>query len=346
METNQTLAQLTQQIEEQYSNSHSYVIPTEQIKLTENGLLHTGKNEFPLSIEGYEQFARRSKIPPSFLLRLPTDLQAPVFNHCFQVQVADGSIGRDIRINLNKEKRVIGFDDPKLLKINAPKLMQLVITSLPKNLSAEQVTVSRLYLTTSVLSFSCFSPDISKEPRVEDVVNGGIDVHHSTSGEFGIQIRCYLRRKVCTNGACTHICEDEKQVRARRLSDGRFDEEDMIRQTRHLLIQVWQQLDAKLEAITALLDQPRVSPNLVRGQRTRFSLNNRTLEAIEAAVDRDELGVTNTQYDWFNAISRVASHETSISLRQQRRLMFMAGELSQQNARMCEKCGSWLGQSN
>jgi len=118
----------------------------------------------------------------------------------------------------------------------------------------------------------------------------------------------------------------------------------MIRQIQRLVGQAWTQLDDKLKAIAELLDRPRVSPNLLRQQRTRFSLNNRVLRAIEQALNLDELGPTHTQYDWFNAISRVATHDGLLSLRQQRMLMFMSGELSQQNARMCDKCGSWLGE--
>lgn len=38
------LAQITQQIKDEYASLHSYVIPTEKISLTDNGLLSTGKN--------------------------------------------------------------------------------------------------------------------------------------------------------------------------------------------------------------------------------------------------------------------------------------------------------------
>jgi len=271
-----------------------------------------------------------------------------ILERCFHNEVEDGSIGREVRVNLNKEKQVIGFDDSKLLKINALTLMKVINDTLPKDkgLSAETVSVSRLYTSPTILSFSCFSPEFESQPRVGDVINGGIDVHHSITGEFGTQIRCYLRRLSCTNGATTHICEDEKRIRARRLPNGRFDEDDMIRQIKRLVGQAWIQLDDKLEAIRGLLDKPRVSPNLLRQQRTRFSLNNRVLQAIENAIDLDELGPTRTQFDWFNAITRVASHDDSLPLRQQRILMYMGGELSQQDARMCDKCGSWLGELN
>lgn len=342
----QNLSQLTQQIREQYAGLLSIIVPTEQISLTENGLLYTGKNEFPLAHEASEQFARLLKIPANFYLTLESDLRAIFFNRRFPTKRADGSMGHDLRFTLNKEKQLIGYDDPKLLKINPMRLMEVVNSSLPKGLMAEQIEVSRLHLASNMLSFSCYSPQIECQPRVGDIVNGGIDVHHSASGEFGTQVRVYLRRKICQNGACAHICEDERQVRARRLTNGRFDDRDMINQIGRLLTEAWSQIDAKLQAVKDLLDKKRVSVDFLRQERTRFSLSNRILTSIENATGQDEIGPTGTQYDFFNAISRIATHDDSLSLRQRRRLMFMAGEFSQQDVHRCSQCGSWVFQHN
>jgi len=225
-------------------------------------------------------------------------------------------------------------------------LMEIVNSSVPEHLSTEQIRISRLYRSNNKLSFSCFSPQIIAEPRVGDIINGGIDVHHSTSGEFGTQVRCYLQRLVCKNGACTHICKDEKHLHARRLANGRFDQQDMVNQLHRLFKETWAQLDEKLQAVHGLLGKEKVSIDFLQQQRTRFSLNNEMLREIEIAVNHDELGPSNTQYDIFNAISRVATHSESLSLRQRRRLMFMAGEFSQQDIHRCSQCGSWIVSPN
>ena len=344
--TTQNLTQLTQQVRDKYASLRSFILSTQQISLTETGLLNTGKNEFALSREASEQFARFLRIPGDFYLTLESDLRALIFNRRFKAKAVEGCIGPDIRIMLNQDHHIIGYDDPKLLKISPVALMETINSSLPKGLSAQQVEISRLHPTPTTLSFSCYSPQIESQPRVGDIVNGGIDVHHSTSGEFGTQIRCYLRRRICSNGACTHICEDQKNVRVRRLPNGNFDEGDVIQQISRLLTQAWAQLDAKLQAIKGLLNKGGLSIDFLRQQRTRFSLNNRILREIEIAMHQDELGPTHTQYDLFNAISRVASHDDSLSLRQQRRMMFMAGEFSQQNVHRCSHCGSWLVTQN
>lgn len=342
----QNLAQLTQQIKEQYTSLRSYVVPTEKISLTESGFLNTGENEFPLSSEASEQFARLFKIPVGVYLRFEADLRALIFNRWFRIYSRNSGIGQDIRIHLYQDGRIIGYDDPKLLRISPVKLMNVVNSSLPESLSSEQISVSQFDISAKRLHLSCFTPERVAEPRPGDCINGGVDINHYVTGDLGTQIHCYLRRIVCSNGAIIHICNDDKQVRARRLHNGHFDEKDMLEQIGRLLMEAWKQLDAKLNAVAELLDKGRVSVDFLRQQRTRFSLNNRILRLIEEAIRQDEIGPTNTQYDWFNAISRVATHDERLSFRQRRTLSRMAGEFSQHTAHQCRQCGSWIMAQN
>lgn len=342
----QTLPQLAEQIAENSSQLRTFVVPAQRISMTEDCLLDTGKNKFTLTLEVLEQIAHDIKASRGFYLNLAPDLRAMLFNRLFLAMWQKYSASRNLRFTLNKNGQVISYDNPKLLRIDPVALMNVVNDSIPEGLSAEQIRVSRLYHSNSKLSFSCFSPQITAEPRVGDIINGGIDIHHSTSGEFGTQVRCYLRRLSCENGACTHICKDEKHLRARRLANGRFDQKDMVNQLHRLFTEAWVQLDEKVQAVRRLLDKEKVSTDFLRQQRTRFSLNNEMLREIEIAVNHDELGPTNTQYDIFNAISRVATHSEALSLRQRRRLMFMAGEFSQQDVHRCSQCGSWIVSPN
>jgi hypothetical protein len=338
----QNLSQLTQQIKEQYAGLRSYIVPTEKISLTESGFLNTGKNKFPLSSEASGQLARLFKIPIRVYLKFETDLRALIFKRWFRNCVKDNGIDRDIRIHLYQDGRVIGFDDPKLLRISPVKLMNVVNSSLPENLSSEQISISQFDISANRLHLSCFTPEIVAEPRPGDYINGGIDIIHYIAGDLGTQIHCYIRRIICSNGAITHVCNDERQIRARRLHNGQFDEEDMLGQIDRLLTEAWKQLDAKLNVVTSLLDKEKISVDFLRQQRTRFSLNNRILQLIEEAIRQDEIGPTNTQYDWFNALSRVATHDELLSFRQRRTLSRMAGEFSQYTAHQCSQCGSWI----
>jgi hypothetical protein len=342
----QNLAQLTQQVEKGYSNLHSYVVLTQNIRLTKDGCLSTGKNDFPVTLDGLDQLAQSADIPKPFFRRLPPDVQAMLFNRCFETTISEGKIARNIRINLNSDMQIIGLDDPNLLRISPVKLMDIVGSSLPEGSSAEQINVGRFDSTPRRLNISCFSPEITSEPLPGDIINGGIDVVHHMSGDAGTQVSCYLRRLVCQNGAVAHVCSENKQLRARRLHNGRFDEADMLTQIRRLLTEAWAQLGEKLDAVERLLEKKRVSLDFLRQQRTRFSLNNRMLRAIESAIREDELGATDTQYDIFNALSRVATHDETLSFRQQRTVSRMAGEFSQQTVHQCDRCGHWVFRQN
>lgn len=342
----QNLSQLTQQVREEYSNLHSYVVLTQNIRMTEAGYLSTSKNEFPITLEGLDQLAHSVDIPKPFFRRLPTDMRAILFNRCLQTTIAEEKIAHDIRINLNRDLQIIGLDDPNLLRINPVKLMEIVGSSLPEGLSVEQINVGRFDSTPRRLNLSCFSPEIVSEPRPGDIINGGIDVLHHLAGDEGTQIFCYLRRLICKNGATAHVCSENRQLRARRLHNGRFDEADMLTQIHRLLNEAWSQLDKKLDAVKGLLDKKSVPLNFLRQQRTRFSLNNRMLRAIEHATREDEFGMTDTHYDIFNALSRVATHDNTLSFRQQRTVSRMAGEFSQQTVHKCGKCGNWIVRQN
>ena len=340
------LKQLTEEIKKEFTDLHSYVVPTEDVRMTDAGRLSTGKNEFPVTPYGFDSLAENADIPKPLFRRLRSDVQATLFNHCFAERISDKRLPRDVRINLNKDRWVIGFDDLNLLRISPVKLMETIVSSLPNGLSSEQVSVASFDSTPQRLTLSCFSPEIVAEPRAGDIVNGGVDVVHHLVGNAGTQISCYLRRLVCLNGATTHVCGEDRQLRARRLHDGRFDEADIQAQIQRLLTDAWAQLQEKLDVVKGLLDKERVSIEFFRQQRTRFSLNNRILNAIEQALRKDEFGSTKTQYDIFNALSRVATHDADLTFRQHRTLSRMAGEFSQQTVHRCDRCGNWVVQED
>ena len=338
----QNLSQLTEQIAKAYAGTVGYLVPAEQIGLTNSGYLRTGKNEFPVRREASEQFARLLEIPVPFYLKLEPDIRVLIFNRRFRRFAADAGIDHDIRIHVDENKQVVGYDDPRLLRISPLKLVESINSSLPPGLSAEQIGVSEFDFSPEHLHVSLVSPERVAEPRPGDYINGGIDIIHYTTGDLGTQIHCYLRRLICANGAITHVCSENRQARARRLLNGQFDEKDMLNQIRRLILEAWGQVDAKLQAITTLLSMERVAMDFIRQQRTRFALNNRVLRAVERAVREDEFGPTGTQFDWFNALSRVATHDDLISFRQRRTLGRMAGEFSQHTIHRCSQCGSWV----
>ncbi len=340
------LALVTEEIEKKYRGFKSYVLSAEQIAMTDEGILSTGKNKYQLTVEALDQLAEYSEIPKHFFISLEPDLQAMVFNRLFQNVTQKKRIVPKLRINLNNESKVVGFDNPELIHIRPSKLMDLLSASLPKSLSSEEIAVTKVNCDNNVIHISCISPQNVTEPQPGDVINGGIDILHHLSGQGGTQISCYLRRLICSNGAIMHICRDNKPLRVRKLRNGHFEETDMLKQIQDRLSQAWAQIGEKLAAIKTLTEKKRLQLEFLEHQRTRFSLNNSMLEAIRDAISQDELDPTGTQYDLFNAISRVATHYKKLTFRQQRTLSFLAGEFSQQDVHKCEKCGSWFTKLN
>jgi len=338
----ENLTQLTERIKETYGSLPSYEVSSEKISLTDAGCLDTGKNQFPVLFESLDQLADKAHIPKHFFQRLPPDLQSVLFNRCWQRAISDGVIPRHMRVNLNAANQVIGFDDPRLLRISLVRLMEVMQLSLPKELSPEQVSIARFDSTPQRLWISCFSPNKEDSPKPGDIINGGVDVVHYLAGDQGTQISCYLRRLQCANGAVVHVCREDRPLRARRLLNGRFDEADMLGQIHRLLSDAWTQLPEKMRAIEELRHKDRMPIEYLRQQRTRFSLNERMLTAIERAINQDELGPTGKQWDIFNALSRVATHDENLTFRQRRTLSRMAGEFSQQTAHRCSQCGQWV----
>ena len=338
----QNLAQLTQQIRDHYSGLRTDTYFAEKISLNDDGLLQVNQNEYPVKAEAAEQFWCVLHIPKDFMKRVPSDIRSRIFNHFFHQALTKREIPNEIRLIFDNNDHVIGYDDPSLHTIDPITLCETVNNLLPNGLLAEEIDVSRLTLKPDLISFSCYTPQIMIQPRKGDIINGGIDINHSITGSSATQVRCYLRRLVCENGATTHVCNDSNIVRSRRLSNKDFTQADMHGQIYRLISEAWKQLETKLAGITNLLSIERVHSDYIKQLRTKYSLNNNMLKAFNKAIDEDELGTTNTQYDWFNAISRIATHVDTLSMRQQRTLMSMAGEFSQQHVHKCDQCGSWV----
>ena len=206
-----SLDQFTQQIENKYANTKTETVSTQQIALTTEGLLRVGKKEMPMTTDALCQFARFGKIPTQFFLEIPSDLRAAIFNRLLPKRLASSSLAHNIRLTVDNQDQIHGFDDPTLHKLEPVILMKILKNSLPNNLSADQVEVGNYYLRNNIMSISCYTPIFFTEPRKGDIINGGVDIYHSITGEMATQVRCYIRRQICQNGATAHICSNEKK---------------------------------------------------------------------------------------------------------------------------------------
>jgi len=70
----QNLTQLSKQVKEDFADLRSYVVPTRDVRMTDAGRLSTGKNEFPVTLDGLDSLAENADIPKPFFQKLPSPM--------------------------------------------------------------------------------------------------------------------------------------------------------------------------------------------------------------------------------------------------------------------------------
>ena len=340
----QNLGELTDAVAQEYGQLQSLPVLSEKVAMSDSGFLQAGKKEYPLTPDAICQFAHLIGAPADYYTGLDSDIRAAIFNRIFPAVIKNKRIA-DFYLILNGQK-ILGYDDPTLHRIEPTALLKIFHSALPAGLRSDEIEIPSAVLADTRMDFSCVTPTVVVEPQLGDIINGGIHVHYSVTGQFATQIRCHFHRCICSNGSVVHVCKRVKRPRSRRLASKNFSQADMVLQLRRLMIEAWNQVQEKLLGIPDLLNMPPVASEFLEQQRTRLGINKRIITAIENAIEEDELATTHTQYDVFNAISRVATYDSELSLRQRRTLLQLAGEFSQNNVRRCSECGSWVAEQN
>jgi hypothetical protein len=138
-------------------------------------------------------------------------------------------------------------------------------------------------------------------------------------------------------------CVSRRTARTRRLPIEHPDALALqIAQVRRLSEGAWATLSDKLRAIEAMQHESvEIEPLLSRWiQHARLS--TRTLIPLFRQAWEFE-GGRPTAYDAVNALSRVATHEPSLTDRQRRVLAGLAGLLAFRHKHLCPRCFSLLG---
>ncbi len=340
------LAQFAEQVVGRYADQRRVVLPTESISVSDDGFLETGGERYQIGDQAWSALATYSKLQPGALASLELAERAFLLNRRIP-RATEFRFPTRMRLTFTgaSQNRVVGICDAHLLHLGVDELLSAIVGTVPDGFPAEEVTVDRWRHTEDSFELTLFSPSIKRQPRPGDVINGGVYIRYSTTGEFATDVKCFVRRFVCANGQIQHVCVGKDQVaRTRRLSAERHEQQAMIEQLDRLLRRAWSQLDEKLDALKDLLNQPPADSGIFERYRARLGLNNRLIEAIETAMHEDELEPTDSLYDFVNAVSRVATHGSDelLTPRQRRTLLRGAGELSLRHVRRCSACGTWL----
>jgi hypothetical protein len=178
---------------------------------------------------------------------------------------------------------------------------------------------------------------------VGDIVEGGISVRHSAVGKHGTQVHSYLHRLVCDNGLLVRVCDERRSLRVRRLHSTGFSPEAQLRRIEIILRQAWNQLEAKLAGLRALVERSVNPRQMIEQLCLRQGFSNRIRDALIDALDHDETGlVPATEFDVVQAIARLTTHRQDVREPIRERLFALAGALSQRYVHTCPHCHSVL----
>jgi hypothetical protein len=205
---------------------------------------------------------------------------------------------------------------------------------------SESLFVARISLTVESLDVDLVSPMKEITVRTGDIVQSGIHMVHRRFGMAASVIEAFIYRLVCTNGMTRREC---KSQRTRKLPTG-FPNNRALQmdQVRRLTQQNWNGLHRQLEELRTASERPvRVEELLTRWlQRARISPQN-IMPRLRAAWEEE--GSEETHYGAVNALTRVATHDRTLSERQRRVLASLAGLLAFSEVHICPRCFSVLG---
>ncbi|MCL5671108.1 MAG: hypothetical protein M1423_07420, partial [Acidobacteria bacterium] len=171
-----------------------------------------------------------------------------------------------------------------------------------------------------------------------DVVEGGLRIRHSLIGEHATVIQVYVLRLACTNGLTYRECVSRRAARTRRLPIGHPGAHDLeLAQVWRLASDAWSGLREKLDALRALPGEELHVPQVLRSWILRAHLSTRRLLPLLMQAWHTEGGRDNA-FDALNALTRVATHATSLSLRERRALAALAGVLGFRAIHSCPRC--------
>lgn len=179
------------------------------------------------------------------------------------------------------------------------------------------------------VTFGVSTPSRVDEPKVGDVVQAGIWVHHSPTGQRAVEIAPYVNRLVCTNG----------MIAARSLSKwswrgGSRDEGDFRRWIRAAASGAWEGVQSEFDGLRDLTTQrlnghaSAVVDDLFERHRVPGHLREAVLESLIDEAD-------GTMYGIAQAFNRAANQVSDIT--HMRHLLLVTGDVVAETER-CDSC--------
>ena len=291
---------------------------------------------FEFSPAALDALCRSVRIPQDLLPELGADLGDQVLRRIHERGRRAAGARELVQLAVNHAGLVVSLAPAGLALLSNEAIVEAVEDAWPDKISAETVAAAQLFLDDTQFELSCYTKQLATEPKVGDILYGGITIQHSQTGIGPTVVLAYVHRRVCGNGMTSRICLGGKACRTRRSHKGA---EATLRAVKRQIVQAFYQLHERLDGVQKLLDHRLQVDELPHSLRRRWSINRRVAQQISDAIENDGLV---TEYELMNALSWVATHSNDLSIRHRRRLSLAAGMLAQRHIHRCSECGNWL----
>jgi hypothetical protein len=298
-------------------------------------MLHNGQR-IHMDQKAMRRMFQRVGAPAWYLGKHGARFQAAALSEHFD----RGDFGRQPKIVLLNDKfHTLTRGD--LIDLPSAKVLGAVRDGLRKE--GESLAVSRVERNDERLEVELVSPSKAIAVRPGDIVQAGLHIIHAPFGTEPTTIQAFIYRLICSNGMTRRECvSTDGIVRTRKLTVDYPNGHEIKRdQIRRLALQNWKGLQPQLEALRATSERPANVEELLTSllRRARISPQN-MMPRLIAAWNVE--GSENSTYAAVNALTRVATHDPELSIRQRRVLSALGGLLAFSGVHLCDKCYSVL----
>ena len=299
-----------------------------------------GDRTYDLAENAWETLSGYRLLPPDLLPQLGRGLGGMVLKCVTDVDRRSRTAPDRVRLFSNGKSHILAIAPADLVCLSNREIVQAVKEAMPAGIASE--IVSRLTILPAAFELQCYTEQIAVEPRVGDILCDGITIRHSQAGVIPTAVLGYIYRLVCRNGMTQRVCVGGKPARTKRCKANN-SKGPMLDAIRTQVSQAWQQLEDRLAGIKELAEHRLEYDGLPEALRRRWSINRTTADEIADALRNDELGRPGhlTEYDLVNALSRVATHSSTLAARYRWHLSMAAGMFAQRRVHQCPTCGNW-----
>ena len=307
-----------------------------------------GEISIPLDQESRNRLFVIAGAPQSYLSQRSIDIQ----NLALREHLQQGTFGEIVTPVLQAGK-LLTLHSGRLAEMTYSEVLGAVSETLGDD--AAPLSVTKIDHSDTRLELEVTSPAKSMEVRRGDIIRGGLHISHSRYQGDATQIFAFIYRLVCENGMIQRQCVSQGIVRTRKPPAGHPNAKEMLMdQVRRLTQQTWNRVEKQMSEFQAASHRQVEVVPLVRQFLQRARISTKVTDSAEPAnttiMDRILAawrleGADDSYFGAVNALTRVGTHDLSLSPRQRRLLILLGGLMAFSGAHICPRCFSVISDS-